>query len=219
MSDDLYALGRAAVAAAKSAHAGKGFFACARRLLPTGWRGSDGAGCSWVEEADVDALGGLRALCAAGVDTFLASTVEGAAQATHLGLRTLLRLPLAELSGIDRLSAQVREGLLLDGVVPTPEGEPSGLATLIFVARCRLELQVPHVVADLRGLGHKLGQLCLGFGADELFGPIVPERPLRLGAHAGNTEITRAEAARLLHGAGLRPCERLADGTVTEVAL
>jgi hypothetical protein len=216
MSDDLYALGRAAQSAAQSAHAGRGFFACARHLSPAGWQGASEAGCSWADETDTTALGGMANLPGAGVNTFLASTVDGAAQAARLGLRTLLRLPLTDEANITHLAAQLRAGLRIDGVVPTAAGEPSGLGTLIFVARCRLELPMAHVVADLFGLGPKLGQLCLGFGADELFGPIVPERPLRLGVHAGNRDVSRAEAVRLLHGAGLRPTERLADGTLQE---
>ena len=45
--------------------------------------------------------------------------------------------------------------------------------------------------------------MSLGFGADELFGPILPERALRLGANAHNPVMTRKEAATLLRGAGL----------------
>ncbi len=216
MFDDLYALGRAAQSAAQSAHAGRGFFACARRLLPTGWQGANEAGLSWADEADMEKLGGMASLPAAGANTFVARTVDGATQATRLGLRALLRLSLTDDASIPRLTAQLREGLQIDGVMPTATDEPSGLATLMFLARCRLELPVAHVVADVFGLGPKLGQLCLGFGADELFGPIVPERPLRLGAHAGNRDISRIEAVRLLHGAGLRPTERLADGSLQE---
>lgn len=216
MADDLYALGRAAHSAARAAHGGRGVFACARRLLPTGWQGASEAGCSWIDEADAAPLGGLARLSAAGANTFVANTADGAAQAANLGLRALLRLPIADEASIARVATQLREGLRIDGVVPTAAGEPSGLATLIFVARCRLELPVAHVVADLFGLGPKLGQLCLGFGADELFGPIVAERPLRLGVHAGNRDLSRIEAVRLLDGAGLRPTERLADGTLQE---
>jgi hypothetical protein len=71
-------------------------------------------------------------------------------------------------------------------------------------------------MVDLGRLGPKLGQLCLGFGADELFGPIVTERPLRLGDHVGNRDITRQEAAHLLRGAGLRAFERLNQGQTRE---
>ena len=56
--------------------------------------------------------------------------------------------------------------------------------------------------------------MALGFGADELFGPIVSERALRLGDNAGNPAMTRKEAATLIRGAGLTPFERFADGTL-----
>jgi hypothetical protein len=58
--------------------------------------------------------------------------------------------------------------------------------------------------------------LALGFGADELFGPIVTERALRLGDNAGSRALTRTEAAQLLRGAGLRAFERVAGGVTEE---
>jgi aminodeoxyfutalosine synthase len=120
---------------------------------------------------------------------------------------------------LSQLADQVRAGLVLDGVVPTPAQDCLGLATLLFVARCRLGLAgVPHVLVDLDRLGPKLGQLALGFGADELCGPIVVERALRLGDNVGSHAITRAEAAQLLRGAGLRACERVAGGGLEEFA-
>jgi aminodeoxyfutalosine synthase len=101
-------------------------------------------------------------------------------------------------------------------VLPTPEGEPLGLDTLRFVALARLHLPVPHVLVDFARLGHRLAQMCLGFGADELFGPIVSERALRLGDNAGNPAMTRKEAATLIRGAGLQACERGAGGVLSE---
>jgi 2-iminoacetate synthase ThiH len=66
-------------------------------------------------------------------------------------------------------------------------------------------------------LGHRLAQMSLGFGADELFGPIMPERALRLGANANNPVMTRKEAAMLIRGAGLAPFERTSSGALEEV--
>jgi len=159
-------------------------------------------------------------------NTFIATSLPMLTEATGRGLRGVLRLSVtAEESAqqqerrLDQLAEQVREGLVLDGVVPTPEEECLGLATLLFVARCRLALTgVPHVLVDLDCLGPKLGQLALGFGADELCGPIVETRALRLGDNAGNRAITRAEAAQLLRGAGLRAFERMAGGRLEEFA-
>ncbi|HEX7599611.1 MAG TPA: hypothetical protein VF518_15445, partial [Polyangia bacterium] len=182
--------------------------------------------CAYVEEPDLQAMGGLYAACKAGANVLIATSLPLLAEATRRGLRGLLRLPLPADEPVDEqkrrlatLADQVRTGLALDGVVPTPREESLGIATLLFVARCRLTLTgVPHVLVDLDRVGAKLGQLCLGFGADELCGSIVAERPLRLGDHAGSPEITRQEAAQLLHGAGLQAFERVAGGTLQEFA-
>jgi hypothetical protein len=126
---------------------------------------------------------------------------------------------VAQEQSLAALADQVRAGLVLDGVVPTPEDNCMGLPTLLFVARCRLALAgVPHVLVDVDRLGPKLGQLALVFGADELCGPIVVARPLRLGDNAGSRAITRSEAAQLLRGVGLRAFERVAGGGLEEFA-
>jgi aminodeoxyfutalosine synthase len=86
------------------------------------------------------------------------------------------------------------------------------------MALCRLGLPaIAHVTADVALLGPRLAQMSFGFGADELFGPIVSERALRLGDNARNPAMTRKEAGILLRGAGLIPCERLAGDTLEEV--
>ena len=159
-------------------------------------------------------------------NTFVATSLPMLTEATGRGLRGLLRLAVPAEESVQQqerrlaaLAEQVRGGLVLDGVVPTPEEDCLGLATLLFVARCRLALAaVPHVLVDLDRLGPKLGQLALGFGADELCGPIVAERALRLGDNASSRDITRAEAAKLLRGAGMRPFERVAGGELEEFA-
>jgi hypothetical protein len=171
-------------------------------------------------------LGGLAAACAAGANTFMATSIPMLIEATRCGMRGLLRLSVPAAEPVEQqerrlavLADQVRAGLVLDGVIPTPEEECMGIPALLFVARCRLALAgVPHVLVDLDRLGPKLGQLVLGFGADELCGPIVVERALRLGDHAGSRAITRAEAAQLLRGAGLRAFERVAGGGLEEFA-
>jgi aminodeoxyfutalosine synthase len=107
-----------------------------------------------------------------------------------------------------------RRATAIDGIVPTPLDEPHGLDTLTFVARCRLTLDVPHIIVDFPRFGLRLAQMCLGFGADELLGPIVAERALRLGNNAKNPAMTRKEAATLIRGAGLVPHERLSSGVL-----
>jgi hypothetical protein len=116
----------------------------------------------------------------------------------------------------ERLAALA--GTLGDGksqtqpMVPTPVGEAQGLDTIQFFAACRMACPSAHLVVDLELLGHKLGQLCLSFGADEIMGPIVNQRALRLGERASSNELTREEAAQLLRASGFAPCERLAEG-------
>jgi hypothetical protein len=222
---DLFTLGRQAALACRRAHGGRGFFTRSRQLLGTGvWKGPRDAAASLVEEEDLGALGGLTAAQAAGARTLLATTAEAARAASGAAMRVLWRLPYRgrepaseRQARLDALAALVRAGLPLDGVLPTPVGEPMGLDTLTVMVSCRLQLPVPHVVADFQRLGHRLAQMSLGFGADELHGPIMPERALRLGANAHNPVMTRKEAAVLLRGAGLTPCERLSGGAIEEV--
>jgi hypothetical protein len=222
---DLFSLGRAAQAAARTATGGRGVFACWRRLLPTGlWQGPASAASAFVEEMDLVDLDGLSAVVAAGANTFVATSIPMLIEATRCGMRGLLRLSLTPDESVQQqerhlavLADQIGAGLVFDGVIPTPEEACMGIPALLFVARCRLTLAgVPHVLVDLDRLGSKLGQLALGFGADELCGPIVVERALRLGDNVGSRAITRAEAAQLLRGAGLRAFERVAGGTLEE---
>lgn len=119
---------------------------------------------------------------------------------------------------LTRLAEIASSGSLPGGIIPTPVGEPFGLDTLRCFALCRLALpHVAHVLADVSTLGPRLAQMAFGFGADELFAPIVAERALRLGANSNNPALTRKEAITLIRGAGLLPCERMADGSLQEV--
>jgi hypothetical protein len=224
-SADLLDLGRAASEQAGRAQGGRGFFACWRRLQPDGtWRGEASAACAWVEETDLQAVGGIAGARGLGANVLLGISLPVLAQAQSQGMRGILRVPVfadespeEQLRRLKQLHEQMTVGLPVDGVAPTPDESTLGIATLTLVARCRLFLpQVAHVMVDLERLGPKLGQLCLGFGADELFGPIVSERPPRLGDHAGSREITRHEAAQLLRGAGLRAFERVGHGQPQE---
>ena len=222
---DLFVLGQRAFAAAKSASGGRGVFTRSRQLLGTGaWRGPRDAALSFVDEEDLDALGGLEAAQAAGAHTVLARTVAGARAAARRELRIIGRLVYARSDAPEVRAETLRaarqlatEGLPLVGLLPTPVGEPMGLDSLRFFASLRLAVKVPLILADFASLGHRLAQMALGFGANELFGPILPERALRLGANAQNPVMTRKEAAVLLRGAGLAPAERLSGGTLEDV--
>lgn len=222
---DLFALGRQASTARDARCGHRGSFVRARQLLATGaWRGPRDAAEAFVDEADLDASGGWAAVRAAGVGLLVAAadSPHGRA-AAQAGLRVLLRLPYRagedEPTRLDRLAVLAELPFEVWGVMPTPIGEPYGLDTLRLFGLCRLALpQVAHLLADVGALGPRLAQMAFGFGADELFAPIVAERALRLGANAHNPSLTRKEAATLIRGAGLLPCERLADGVIEEVS-
>jgi hypothetical protein len=212
-AEDLFSLARRAVAAREASLGKRGTFTGSRRLLATGaWRGPRDAALSYVESADLAALGGWAAARAAGANAVVG---DPAALAQADGARLIARVPFrsgqTETERLGLLAALTAAGLPLWGVIPSPEGEPYGLDTLRFVALCRLHLPaVPHVVADVELLGPRLAQMCFGFGADELFAQIVGERALRLGDNANNPVLTRKEAVTLIRGAGLTAAERVA---------
>ncbi len=222
---DLFALGRQASAARDGELGRRGTFVRARQLLASGgWRGPRDAAESTVDDADLAAVGGLPALRTAGIDLLVApADSPNARAAVDAGLRVLLRVPFRigedDRERLDRLSAIDQAPFAVWGVMPAPIGEPYGLDTLRFFALCRLALpRVAHLLADVGTLGPRLAQMAFGFGADEIFAPIVAERALRLGANAHNPALTRKEAATLIRGAGLAPCERFAHGAVEEVS-
>ncbi len=222
---DLFALGRRAAAARDERLGRRGSFVRARQLLPDGsWRGPRDAAESYVDENDLDGIGGLDAARAAGVNQLLAARLSPVARnAAEAGLRVIIRLPfkLGESDGerLERLAEIDAAPFAVWGVLPAPGGEPYGLDTVRLFALCRLSLpRVPHLLADVGALGPRLAQMAFGFGADELFAPIVAERALRLGANAHNPSLTRKEAATLIRGAGLAACERFSGGELQEVA-
>jgi len=220
---DLFDMGREALAAARAAFAGRAFFISARRLqADASWLGPREATLALVEEDTLAMLGGLagaRTLGANAVLCNLASTL--ASDVVGLGMRCLVRAPFAAGEGVeerrarlDRLGDLVRRVPGIDGVVPAPVAEAQGLDTLQFFAACRVACPAIHLLVDLELLGHKLGQLCLSFGADEILGSITGQRTLRLGANASSNALTRDEAALLLRASGFTPCERLPEGKV-----
>lgn len=222
---DLFASARAANAIRHTLSADRCVFSRSRRLLPTGaWHGPKDAADAYVEDVDVPALGGLEAAMNAGVRAWVGSNLSQLAQAHALGLRSFLRVAYhaGEEAGarLEKL-AQVKnaESLITAAVVPTPTDEPMGLDTLAFFAQCRLQLPSVALAADFSRLGHRLAQMALGFGANELFGPIVAERALRVGENANNPALTRKEAAVFIKGASLVPFERLAGGRLEEVTI
>lgn len=226
---DLFALGRQASALRDERLGRRGTFVRTKQLLSTGaWRGPRDAAEAYVEEADLAAaVGGFAAARAFGVGLLVgAQDLASAQAAAAAGLRVLWRVAFRDgetdgqrLARLATIAESASDGSTLWGVMPAPVGEPYGLDTLRFFALCRLALpQVPHLLADATTLGPRLAQMAFGFGADELYAPIVAERALRLGANANNPALTRKEAATLIRGAGLTACERLGDGALEEVS-
>lgn len=222
---DIFSLGRDALGKARALSGGRGFFVSARRLQADGsWSGPAGASCSLVEEDVIQTRGGLQAILEAGANTVACGVDGPLAEAAAKGLRVLVRVPFAgDETGAASEQRDHRLGKLaqvlarvpgVDGIMPVPLGEAQGLDTLAFFAACRQVCGQAHLVVDLERFGQKLGQLCLSFGADELLGPIVQQRALRLGERASSNELTRDEAALLMRASGFLPCERLSDGRV-----
>jgi hypothetical protein len=223
LESNLFDMGRDAMATARAAFAGRAFFVSARRLQADGsWLGPPEATLALVEENTLAGLGGLAAARKLGANAVLYS-LEGAyvREAVDLGMRCLIRVPYSSgespevrRARLDQLGELVLRTPGIDGVLPLPVGEAQGLDTLQFFAACRVACPALHVIVDLEPLGNKLGQLCLSFGADEILGPIVGQRALRLGAHASSNALTRDEAALLLRASAFTPCQRLPEGKV-----
>jgi hypothetical protein len=227
---DLFELGRRAAAARDARLGARGSFVRSRQLLATGvWKGPRDASESYVEANDLAALGGFAVASASGVqllvgDAALQADLDAHRSAQACGARSLWRIgfrsgesPAQRDRRLAALRDLLRNDIALWGVMPTPEGEPEGLDTLRLVATLRLEMpDAAHVVLDVAALGPRLAQMALGFGGDELWAPIVSERALRLGGNANNPSMTRKEAAVLIRGAGLTPCERTGPDTYSQ---
>lgn len=221
---DLFALGRLASAARDQRLGRRGSFVRARQLSADGtWRGPRDAAESYVDEGDLDAAGGLESVRRLGVHALVAARISPVARAAaDAGMRVVVRVPFklgeSDAARLERLAEIDAAPFAIWGALPSPGGEPYGLDTLRLFALCRLSLpRVPHLLTDVGALGPRLAQMAFGFGADELFAPIVAERALRLGANAHNPSLTRKEAATLIRGAGLTPAERLGGGALEEV--
>jgi hypothetical protein len=220
---DLFGIGRDALAAARRFTDGQACFTSCRRLQPDGsWHGPSTASQSLVSQDVLASVGGQDGAQTLGANAVLChATGALLAEVIDRGMRCLVQVPYAAAEPVElrarRLSdlrALIEQYPGVDGIVPTPQGEAQGIDTIQFFAACRLACPSLHVIVDLELLGHKLGQLCLSFGADELMGAILKQRELRLGARASSNEITRDEATLLLRASGFEPRERMADGTV-----
>ncbi len=209
---DLFALGRQACAIRDRLNRGQGLFSRTRQLNKTGaWIGPRDAADGWVDGEDVESLGGLARVMEQGVRVVLTDDASLAQMAAELELRVWWRLPYHRDDERTLRETRIQEAVgqtHVEAILPTPRGEPMGIDTLTLFAQIRSTVTTTHLIADFSRLGHRLAQMSLTMGADQLFGPIVAERALRLGDNANNPAMTRREAAALMRGAGLVPHER-----------
>jgi aminodeoxyfutalosine synthase len=86
---------------------------------------------------------------------------------------------------------------------------PSGLDTLRTIAVSRLYLDnVPHLTAYWVGMGLKLAQLALSYGADDLHGTIVEEHIFRMAGAKTPQLQTELAMVKAIREAGLTPVQR-----------
>jgi aminodeoxyfutalosine synthase len=86
---------------------------------------------------------------------------------------------------------------------------PTGLDSLRTIAVSRLFLDnFDHITAYWVGLGTKLSQVALGYGADDLHGTIMEEHIFHMAGAASPQGRTEAELIRSIREAGFTPVQR-----------
>ena len=92
--------------------------------------------------------------------------------------------------------------------IPAPH-RPSGFDSLRTVAVSRIYLDnFPHLTAYWVGLGLKLAQVALSYGADDIHGTIIEEHIFRM-AGGGQPQLqTEAELVKAIREAGREPAQR-----------
>jgi aminodeoxyfutalosine synthase len=86
---------------------------------------------------------------------------------------------------------------------------PTGLDSLRTLAISRLYLDnFDHLTAYWVGLGTKLSQVALSFGADDLHGTIIEEHIFHMAGAASPQGRTEAELVRAIREAGFNPVQR-----------
>ena len=105
------------------------------------------------------------------------------------------------------------------GFVPLPyqpgnnkipvENAPTGFDSLRTIAVSRLYLDnFDHITAYWIGLGTKLAQVALSYGADDLHGTILEENIFHMAGAASPQSQTRAEMVKAIREAGREPVQR-----------
>jgi aminodeoxyfutalosine synthase len=92
--------------------------------------------------------------------------------------------------------------------IPAPH-RPSGFDSLRTIAVSRIYLDnFPHITAYWVGLGMKLAQVALSYGADDIHGTIVEEHIFRMAGGGQGQSQTRAELAKAIAESGRNPVQR-----------
>jgi aminodeoxyfutalosine synthase len=92
--------------------------------------------------------------------------------------------------------------------IPAPH-RPSGFDSLRTIAVSRIYLDnFPHITAYWIGLGLKLAQVALSYGADDIHGTIFEEHIFRMAGGAQGQLQTEAELVKAIREAGRDPVQR-----------
>ncbi|MGZ8900881.1 MAG: aminofutalosine synthase MqnE [Limisphaerales bacterium] len=92
--------------------------------------------------------------------------------------------------------------------IPAPH-RPSGYDSLRTIAVSRIYLDnFPHITAYWVGLGMKLAQVALCYGADDIHGTIIEENIFRMAGGGQGQLQTEAELVKAIREAGREPMQR-----------
>ena len=92
--------------------------------------------------------------------------------------------------------------------IPAPH-RPSGYDSLRTIAVSRIYLDnFPHITAYWVGLGLKLAQVALSYGADDIHGTIIEENIFRMAGGGQGQLQTEAELVKAIREAGREPVQR-----------
>ena len=92
--------------------------------------------------------------------------------------------------------------------IPAPH-RPSGFDSLRTIAVSRIYLDnFPHITAYWVGLGLKLAQVALSYGADDIHGTIIEEHIFRMAGGGQGQGQTEKDLAKAIREAGREPFQR-----------
>ena len=95
-----------------------------------------------------------------------------------------------------------------DNDIPVPH-PPTGFDSLRTIAVSRIYLDnFPHITAYWVGLGLKLAQVALSYGADDLHGTIIEEHIFHMAGATSPQLQTEADMIKAIREAGRMPVQR-----------